>query len=280
MNGGDWEFIVFLAVASLLNLWFLFRSFRAYRKREGASKAKAAAVLTLALADLCWSLPCLIQCAGNLALSRYWGSASGCDIQGFYATFTSFSTMLLTPNLAFLAHTELKHGKSSSPSVRRVFATAVLAFVLAAVLAGIPFYSTSEYVYLNAGFCYLDWYDNLLAGVWLSMFIPSQLAMCYWSIKIFRHKNSTTQPSETAGRGCFPSIGISYLCFAAFFLLCYASGIPLLTYGFLEKSFPNHLVTISGILAHGAEVFNPFLYGFLYLGWFNDDSKGETYGSA
>jgi hypothetical protein len=51
------------------------------------------------------------------------------------------------------------------------------------------------------------------------------------------------------------------LMFSCFFTLYYVCGFGLVFQGYLYKSYTNKLQITSGILAHGAELINPIIYG-------------------
>lgn len=68
----------------------------------------------------------------------------------------------------------------------------------------------------------------------------------------------------------------SVFVFAIFFTLYYVCGYPLVIQGYQGVSFANKLQITSGLLAHGAELINPFLYGIFWCKWFMNDGIDGT----
>ena len=102
---GDWALPTYLLLASLANVAFLRRAVRDARER---ASAHALALLALALAELCWVLPCFAQCALTFYDNgaRWWVPARagvGCTVMGFYSVFASVAGQLLTAQIAALS---------------------------------------------------------------------------------------------------------------------------------------------------------------------------------
>ena len=122
MARGDWSLPTYLLLAALANLAFMKRAVRDARAR---ASSHTHALLALALAELCWVLPCFAQCAltfyDNGALWRVPARTGvGCDVMGFYSVFASVAGQLLTAQIAALsAASPLGAPRNASAAVLR-----------------------------------------------------------------------------------------------------------------------------------------------------------------
>merc|ERR1719461_784449 len=107
-ESGDLGMPVFLFVAAVANLLFIRRSVNDIKStNESLSGSTGVALLLTGLAELCWVLPCFVQCLLVYILgSRKAGpeTETGCDIQGFYSAFGSVAGMLSSMLLAFFTY--------------------------------------------------------------------------------------------------------------------------------------------------------------------------------
>ncbi|MDC0525730.1 hypothetical protein OAO87_01930 [bacterium] len=123
--------VVFLAFGLAANLPFFMRSlFDAFlgRALKTAMPSAPPALLTTAFAELCWVLPCLLQCAMLLSGSNELQPASskvGCDVMGWYSVFGSLSGMTSTLWVAFVTRSTVL-GKPPSARASSIASVGVI----------------------------------------------------------------------------------------------------------------------------------------------------------
>ena len=94
---GSLGMTIFLLLGLLANIPFFLRSlFDALSMRRSKFFPSAPpALLTTSFTELCWVLPCFVQCAIQLFNGNGpWTAATskiGCDVMGFYSVFSSIS---------------------------------------------------------------------------------------------------------------------------------------------------------------------------------------------
>ena len=139
---GDWALPTYLLLASLATVAFLRRAVRDARER---ASAHALALLALALAELCWVLPCFAQCALTFydTGARWWGPARagvGCTVMGFYSVFASVAGQLLTAQIARSRSRPRRRAAARGRAARRCGGAWRSALLLAASLgvAAVP----------------------------------------------------------------------------------------------------------------------------------------------
>jgi hypothetical protein len=171
--------VLYLLAGTCANLPFLIRSFRDIRKGSPLSVAMPSAppmLMTTSFAELCWVLPCLIQCGIQLfSGTGAWSVTEkvGCDVMGTYSVFASISGMVSTMLVALFTLKELQ-GKSVSARTSTIAGVAVLAFSL--LFSLLPYMGVGEYKNTNEGFCYIDWHDTGLATIMLIVTLPTVTA--------------------------------------------------------------------------------------------------------
>eukprot|EP00729_Bicosta_minor_P011346 gene11346-16436_t len=250
-TGGSVGLPIFLGAATLLQVAFLCVGFKKlYGKKSPGSEAKAVALIALAFADFVWALCCFVSCIMTKKQSTFWGGEAGCDGQGYYSTLACFSTMFLTMQITHITHTQVSEGAAALPTRGRMVLSSVSIYAFAMLLSAIPFLpSTGGFVYTAEGFCFIDYYDQAINTVFLLSMLVSMSHVCVFV-------------------------------FAIFFTLYYVCGYPLVIQGYQGVSFANKLQITSGLLAHGAELINPFLYGIFWCKWFMNDGIDGTPAAA
>ena len=168
---------VFLLVGASCNLPFFVRSVRDLCRTSAftAMPAAPSALLTTALAELSWVLPCLVQCAlqafngdGPWSAARGGG---GCDVMGFYSVFGSIAGMSSTLWVAILTNWP------ALATARAGYLVSVAIVVSAAIFAALPWMGVGRFAYTGEGFCYFDFHDTALAAVLLAATLPSSSAI-------------------------------------------------------------------------------------------------------
>ena len=167
---------VFLLVGACCNLPFFVRSVRDLCRTSAftAMPAAPSALLTTALAELSWVLPCLVQCAlqafnGDGPWSAARGGV-GCDVMGFYSVFGSIAGMSSTLWVAILTNWP------GLATARLGYLASVVVVVSAALFAALPWMGVGRFAYTGEGFCYFDFHDTALAAVLLAATLPMLVA--------------------------------------------------------------------------------------------------------
>jgi len=242
--------VVFLLISACANLPFFIRSLRdVFRRAEfSALPAAPAALLTTSFAELCWVLPCLVQCAMQLfngdgdwspAISKV-----GCDVMGFYSVFGSVAGMTSTLWVAVLTLRAIG-GRAMSATAGGIAAVGVVAF--SAFFAALPFMGVGRFAYTGEGFCYFDWYDTALSSLLLALTLPVVLATVAMLALALR-------------RGGWPSPCDLY-CIAGSFLSAWTLWVPACLIGLAGGAFPSRYFITGGIMGHAQALINPYVYG-------------------
>ena len=167
---------VFLLVGASCNLPFFVRSVRDLCRTSAftAMPAAPSALLTTALAELSWVLPCLVQCAlqafnGDGPWSAARGGV-GCDVMGFYSVFGSVAGMSSTLWVAVITNCP------GLATARLGYLVSVAIVLSAALFAALPWMGVGRFAYTGEGFCYFDFHDTALAAVLLAATLPMLVA--------------------------------------------------------------------------------------------------------
>lgn len=287
-GGGSLGLPIFLAVAVLLQLIFIWAGARAIRTTKSApTKTKGVALVALAFADLVWAAACFLHCIMNYKLGRFWGGKAGCDAQGYYSTLACLSTMALTVQISWVTWVVAAKGDEALPSPTKMAMSSIGLYCVTLLLAAVPFLSsTGGFVYTAEGFCFIDYYDDAISVIFLIALVLSLGAVWVLAFKtraaIFNptakaevySKDTSAADDDGAAKLTLGYLrkprlaaNVVILC-AAFFTLYYVLGFPLIIQGFLRDKYADKLQISSGILAHGAEIINPIIYGVVWLSLF------------
>ena len=204
----------------------------------------APALLTTSLAELCWVLPCLVQCAIQLFNGAGpWSPASskvGCDTMGFYSVFASMSGMTSTVWVSLLTY---RAARGAPLSARASTLAGAIILGGSAFVAALPFMGAGSFKYTGEGFCYFDWHHPCLAAVLLAITLPSIVA-------------TTTLLTLTYRHGGWPS-GADLLLMLGAFLSAWTLWVPAAFIGLSGAPFPRHYMISGGILGHAQALINP-----------------------
>jgi hypothetical protein len=235
--------VLFLLVAACFNLPFFVRSlldtFGKYRASTFDRMPSApSALLATSFAELCWVLPCLVQCALKLFNGEGdWDPATsktGCDIMGYYSVFGSIAGMTSTLWVALMTLCAVTDRKAVSASVGAVVSVAIIAF--SAFISALPFMGVGSFAYTGEGFCYFDWFSVGLSTVMLLITLPTMLI----TLAIF---------AFVLHRGGWPdSLDIGLM--AASFLSAWTLWVPACIIGLAGGSFPDRYMISGGVMGH------------------------------
>ena len=143
--------VIFLTLGTLTNLPFFIRCLVDVFRREHFRKMPAAlsALFTTSFAELCWVLPCFVQCALQLFSGDGPWTASntkvGCDTMGFYSVFGSMAGMTSTLWASILTWRAVT-GRAPF-SARMGVAAGVIIVVLSAFVSSFPFMGVGSFAY-------------------------------------------------------------------------------------------------------------------------------------
>lgn len=167
--------VIFLAFGAVVNLAFLARSLADTCRRRplGCDFPSAPPLLlTLALAELCWVLPCFVQCLASIFDRGFAADASrlGCDVMGFYSVLGSIAGQLTSLEAAVLTERALRRGAAATSARAAALAGgAILGF--SALIAALPLWGVGR----------MTFYDGAMraAGAELSRIWPPPPALLH-----------------------------------------------------------------------------------------------------
>lgn len=180
-DNGMWQMPMFLLVASVFNIAFLVVAAKdAWRAHDGDTPQRhdgRIALLTMAVAELVWVLPCFVQCflvwaGGN---GHWWSphDGLGCDIQGFYSLFSSLAGMMCAAQMAFATFCFVS---TSPPKFRAATASCVL-MAVGFIVSLLALLSAGGYKYSGEGFCYADWHSTFAVILMDLVLVPSTVVV-------------------------------------------------------------------------------------------------------
>lgn len=243
--------VVFLFISACFNMPFFVRSIidTVRVRRFSKMPAAPAGLLTTSFAELCWVLPCLVQCALQLFNGDGdWTPASskvGCDVMGFYSVFGSVAGMTSTLWVALMTERAVRGGKSASATIGMAAGVAIVLF--SALFAALPFMGVGQFTYTGEGFCYFDFHDEALATLLLLVTAPTVVVTIALLAKALR-------------RGGWPSQLDLYL-MGASFLSAWTLWVPACIMGLAGATFPAKFFISGGVMGHAQALINPYVYG-------------------
>lgn len=249
---------VFLLIASIANGAFLVRATRRLIAAPQSSMSRA--LLGQAVAELCWVLPCFVQCSIVLAKGSdggwYQGYAydkTGCNAMGFYSVFSLVAGMGTTVIMGLL--TALSIAQRAQPSPMKITAAIAGVFFLALIYAILPLLGAGEYKYI-APICYYDWYEPLHSALVLLWSFPAFVA-------------GTALLGYSALKR--PILTLHLLTFVVGWFLW----LPAAIIGLSKSEMPSYFMIVGGVLGHGQALVNPILYGLVWDSAFpSEESTG------
>lgn len=137
---------------------------------------------------------------------------------------------------------------------------------------GFFFFVARRFVYTAEGFCFIDYYDDAINTVFLLSMLVSMFQVWYYTFETRKILKQKEGAAVAEGRGVVPPANSVFI-FAFFFTLYYVCGYPLVIQGYKQVNYSDKLQITSGLLAHGAELINPFIYGILWCRWFLQDDE-------
>ena len=160
VDTGQLAMTIFLLISACFNLPFFARSIRDVLSptRFQSMPAAPSALLTTALAELSWVLPCFVQCTlqtfrGNGPWSPS-TSRLGCDVMGFYSVFGSVLGMTSTVWVAVITHRAVTGRTSFSAKIGVL--TNVALVLGSALFCALPFLGVGSFVYAGEGVSWLS----------------------------------------------------------------------------------------------------------------------------
>jgi hypothetical protein len=241
---------LYLFGASLANCCFTVVAVRRLWKAPQSGLNRA--LVAQAIGELCWVLPCFVQCFITFAKGTHgeWyqgfkgteANSTGCDVMGFYSLFSLVAGMGTTVLMAIMSERVLA-GKTLPK--RFVVDVAIVAiFSLAFLYAILPIAGMHRYKYI-APICYYDWYEASHSVLVLLWNVPALLVGTAFLAKCAHHKSAMLPH-----------------CFTYF--LSWMLWPPAACIGLAGADMPKHMMIVGGVLGHGQAMINPILYGIVW----------------
>ena len=256
LNSDQLGMAIFLLIAALFNIWFIFTSSRrAFSQKKLTNgfdsfkyKLVTYSVLAMACFDILWVWLCMIQCWNNTFNNNSFNQNSsndsfGCKFMGWYSSFSLVSMMgshcLVVNYLKNLYQGETKGWTENN------FSFMGLCFVIlagASVFASFPLIQGDGYKLTSGGFCYSDFTNKAQSSVILSVVLfLLTLAGFLW---------------------CKVNRWPQYWYFYAIFFVTWFLWVPATSYGIANgEEIPSPYMIIGAIVGHGNAIINPLLYG-------------------
>ena len=270
---GDWALPTYLLLASLANVAFLRRAVRDARER---ASAHALALLALALAELCWVLPCFAQCALTFYDNgaRWWVPARagvGCTVMGFYSVFASVAGQLLTAQIAalsLLAASARGERLAAAPrDARRCARRSALLLAASLGVAAVPLARDGGFASSGDGFCYIDWSDPAQVAPMMAVTAPCM------AVVVASYYRLARDDADGRGRVLWPIALFVYV--SAWALWVPAAGLGLASSRPYPDMFPSGYMLAGAVLGHAQAWINPLLYGVYWRARFVADDKRQ-----
>lgn len=212
------------------------------------SAAPPRAQLACAAAELCWVLPCMVQCWITFAEGhggpwyQGYGSGAGCDVMGFYSVFSLFAGT--GTSVVMSALTDRAAASRPLPSPRAVAAASAAVFSSALLFALLPLWGVGEYKFLQV-LCYYDWYNSAHALIIVLWTVPCLLCGSFFFLRACAHE---------------PAAALMLASFVAGWILWPPAAIIGLSGG----AMPPNMMIVGAVLGHGQALTNPLLLGYLW----------------
>lgn len=269
-----WQLPVFLFFGSIANGVFLFMAIRDHATSTDVASTRA--LLALAVAELAWVLPCFLQCLLTLFSDgglEWWvagGSATGCDMMGFYSVFASVSGQMLVTQLAYITYSVLVRQQRVSSLM--VTVATLVSFALALFVALLPFFGVGSFAFSGEGFCYIDWSNAGQAVIMELVTVPTMALTTYFFVSAALcsdYEDST----DTCVREPPPPPRQWWWLFLLAYVSAWILWIPAAFIGLgsslqYPAMFPKGFMIAGGVLGHMQALVNPALYGIKWRSWF------------
>lgn len=246
----------FLFFAAIANMAFLVKATRRLVKFPESTLSRA--LVGQAVGELCWVLPCFVQCLINFVIGTNgeWaqsyvpdqgGHSAGCDVMGFYSLFSLIAGMGTTVIMSWLSSTT----PQTAPSKNTITWLLLGMIPVALVYAVLPLLGVGAYKYI-APICYYDWYHPVHAVLILLWTVPMLgLGM------VLMGRAALKRP-------------VLWLHFSTF-VVGWGLWPPAALVGLSGGVMPEHLMIIGGVLGHGQALVNPLLYGIIWNSAYPED---------
>jgi len=250
---------LYLLIASIANITFLGRSI--LDNVSGGSKPALNRFLVfMASAELCWVLPCFIQCfiVFIKGTNGSWSpdeEESGCDVQGFYSVFSAMTGQMMGLLAGWLT---LQASRGEIISAALVSAQCAGIFLLSLLISALPFMGVGEFKYSGEGFCYFDWNND----THLSLTLIVSLGSLIGGITLF----VIAALQDTKHRHAILLFPLAFL--FGWCLWPIASII-----GLSSSSMPDHILITGAVLGHMQALINPALYGIVWRSMFVSETS-------
>merc|ERR1711988_377397 len=270
-----WQLPVFLFFGSIANGVFLFMAIRDHATSTDVASTRA--LLALAVAELAWVLPCFLQCLLTLFSDgglEWWvagGSATGCDMMGFYSVFASVSGQMLVTQLAYITYSVLVRQQRVSSLM--VTVATLVSFALALFVALLPFFGVGSFAFSGEGFCYIDWSNAGQAVIMELVTVPTMLATTFFFGSAALASDSTDVADATCVREPPPPPRQWWWMFWAAYASAWVLWIPGAFIGLgsdepFPEMFPKGYMITGAVMGHLQALINPALYGLRWREWF------------
>jgi len=238
---------VFLLASCIANAAFLWVSIR--RLVRVPQSVLSRALAAQAIAELCWTVPCFLQCAVVYAkgsesawFQGYGDDSFGCKIMGFYSVFSLVAGMGTTVIMALV--TERTVMEKPLPGLTPTTIVILALFALALLYACLPLMGMHRYTFGHP-ICYYDWYD-----------VSHSTLILLWTV-----------PALIAGMILFARAALKRRVFVLHFCtfsFCWALWIPAAVIGLADIEMPTNYILAGAVLGHGQALVDPLLYGLVW----------------
>lgn len=207
------------------------------------------ALVAQAIAELCWTVPCFLQCAvvyvkgeGGAWFQGYEDDAFGCKLMGFYSIFSLVAGMGTTVVMALV--TERVVMQKPLPDLTKATMVIFALFVLAFFYASLPLMGLHRYTYGHP-ICYYDWYE------------PSHsILILLWTV-----------PALIFGMFLFARAALKQRIFVLHFCtfsFCWILWVPAAVIGLAGIDMPANYILSGALIGHGQALVDPLLYGLMW----------------
>jgi hypothetical protein len=261
-NSDQLGMAIFLLIAVLFNVWFIFiSSRRAFSQKKPTNgynvydpfkyKMVQYSVLAMSCFDIVWVWLCMVQCwnntfNGNNSFNQSSGNDSfGCQFMGWYSSFSLVSMMgshCLVVNYVKNLYHQRENNMGWTESNRSFLGLCFVIFAGASVFASFPLIQGDGYKLTSGGFCYSDFTNTAQSSVILSvvLFLLALSGILWWKVDRWPQ----------------------HWYFYAIFFATWFLWVPATSYGIANgEEIPSPYMIIGAIVGHGNAIVNPLLYG-------------------
>jgi len=249
MNMNNLGMVVFLFIAAVPNVLFSARSLRDYVSRDShlrkALPSAPPALLSTAIAEMSWVLPCLVQCFASLFDASFLpdNNETACNVMGFYSLVGSFWGMGSTLWTVIITYASITSRAVPEVVSKRV---CILVFLFSILMAAIPLLVEGS-MHFTEGFCYADFTHPALAALMLVVNTAIILTTLSLLILCLTHQGWPSQ--------------VDLILMLLGFLSAWLLWVPASIIGLSGATFPKHFFISGGVMGHAQALVNPYIYG-------------------